>query len=114
MMCSFARCAGYLGLDLPLGQRSAARPVNSTRAPSSTRRSTRPARTASGDRLLELQANDGGPDLPTVSARRQARGLWRLTEKSLATNAAALASRSLSLRGIPVLLLVRQLSWQRQ
>jgi len=23
-MCNFARCAGYLGLDLPLGQRSAA------------------------------------------------------------------------------------------
>ena len=22
-MCNFARCAGYLGLDLPLGQRSA-------------------------------------------------------------------------------------------
>jgi hypothetical protein len=69
MMCSFARCAGYLGLDLPLGQRSAARPVSSTRAPSSTRRSTRPARTASAIACSSCQ-----PTMAAPTYRRYRRG----------------------------------------
>ena len=79
-----------MGLDLPLGQRSAAAGEHYQGAvvhPSIDQAGPHGV----GDRLLELPANDGGPDLPTVSARRQARGLWRLTAKSLATNAAAVA-----------------------
>ncbi len=93
-MCSSARCAGYFGLNLPSAS-ARPRPVSSTRAPSSARRSTKPALTASA--IACSSCCPAMPaDRPTASARRQARGLCRLKSKSAATSAAAVASRSSS------------------